>query len=171
MRQQSAYKAHRGESLSACPIPPCPNAWQSLWLCLTSMTSYSALSHGPSCRRPSSTTHTPGMGQILRVVLLYASHEITRCPRVQDCVVLVPLGQRRPGISGEAVWHRRHAARQCGSPMGLLGSGSPLPPYQSGGPTVSGPLREKTRQGESVDGLGSSARPGGLLKVERGGRV
>jgi hypothetical protein len=28
----------------------------------------------------------PGIGKRLRLVLLYESHAITRCPRVQDCV-------------------------------------------------------------------------------------
>jgi transposase len=33
----------------------------------------------------------PGIGQILSLVLLYASHAIARCPRVQDCVAYCRL--------------------------------------------------------------------------------
>src|SRR5262249_17618386 len=69
------------------------------------------------------------------------------------------------GIGREALWHLRHQDRQCVSQVGLLGSGSPVPPQQSSGPKVSDPLREKTWQGQSVDRLGPQARPGGLSEI------
>jgi transposase len=54
-------------------------------------------------RRPS----VPGLGKIVRLVLLYAMHEITRFPRVQDCVSSCRLGTcaqasagKRSGTSG-----------------------------------------------------------------------
>jgi len=42
----------------------------------------------------------PGIGKLLRLVLLYASHEIARCPRVQDCVSycrVVNCAKKSPG--------------------------------------------------------------------------
>lgn len=88
------------------------------------------------------------------------------CPRPLSlplrCCVLLPRGHLREGIGGKALWHLRHAERPCVSHVGLLRSGGPVPPQPSCGPTVSGPLREKTRQGQGVDCLGSYAGPGGL---------
>jgi transposase len=52
----------------------------------------------------------PGIGEILSLVLLYAMHDIQRCPRVQDCVSSCPLvtcakesAGKRSGTSGTKI--------------------------------------------------------------------
>src|SRR6266702_2147070 len=85
--------------------------------------------------------------------------------------VLWPRGHMRPGIGREAFWHLRHEARPRVAHVGLFRSGGPVPPHQSCGPQVSGPLRENTQAGQGLDGLGAAAGPGGLCHVATEGRV
>ena len=59
--------------------------------------------------------------------------------------------RNRPG-SGMAPPARRSGTR---SHVGLFRSGGPVPPQQSCGPKVSGPLREKTRDRQGLNGLGA----------------
>ena len=54
----------------------------------------------------------PGIGKILRLVLLYAMHDITRFPRVQDCVSSCrrvtcarESAGKRSGTSGAKIGH------------------------------------------------------------------
>ena len=54
----------------------------------------------------------PGIGKILRLVLLYAMHDITRLPRVQDCVSSCrrvtcarESAGKRSGTSGAKIGH------------------------------------------------------------------
>jgi transposase len=94
MRQQSAYKAHRGGGAERMPDPAVP---KRVAVALALLDFYDQLLRDVAWTIVQTAKQhdahlwyvlqsVPGMGQILRVVLLYASHEITRCPRVQDCV-------------------------------------------------------------------------------------
>lgn len=54
----------------------------------------------------------PGLGKIVRVVLLYDMHDSTRCPRVQDCGSSCRLVQcakesagKRDGTAGTKIGH------------------------------------------------------------------
>ena len=74
-----------------------------------------------SCRRPSSTTprpctgcqSVPGIGKILRLVLLYEIHDI---PASRGSRILCPTGRLvkcAKESAGKRVWHLRHEDRPC----------------------------------------------------------
>ena len=58
----------------------------------------------------------PGIGKILRLVLLYEMHDIQRCPRVQDVRLLLPPGHsvpKHPPVNAPAPRGLRSGTRTC----------------------------------------------------------
>jgi transposase len=118
MGTKMASKATRDGVAERCADPA---VHKSIAVDLARLTSYDALRG--DVERPIVNTakhhdantlslwHTvPGIGTILRLVLRYASHAITRLPRVQDCVSSCRLGKgakesagQRAGTSGTTI--------------------------------------------------------------------
>jgi transposase len=95
-------------------------------------------------------------------MLLYDLHDIRRFPRRQEVVSYCRLVQgakasagKRSGTSGtkngnaDLQWAFAEAPALC------LRKNPFVPAQESGGPQGSRPLREKTREGQSLNGLGA----------------
>ena len=70
----------------------------------------------------------PGIGKILSLVLLYEIHDYRAFPACAGFCLLLPAGQVRQRIGGQALRDLGHEDRQRVSQMGLLRSGRALPP-------------------------------------------
>ncbi len=78
-------------------------------------------------------------------------------PTGPGCCLLLPSGQGRQRIGGQALRHLGDEDRQRVSHMGLLRSGRALPPGQSCRTTIPRQAGEKARQGQGLDRLGPQA--------------
>ena len=108
----------------------------------------------------------PGIGKIVRWVLLYEMHGYHPLPTGPGLCVLLPLGQRRQGVCRETLRHLRQKDWECLSHVGLVGSGRSVSTQQCPGPAVAGPFGDKTRSGQSVDDLGPQVGARRLLHVD-----
>jgi transposase IS116/IS110/IS902 family protein len=118
--QKSASKANRAGGAERCPDPAVP---QSIAVARALINPYDRLLRDvalailhtaqPHAAHPLSLRRTvPGIGEMLRLVLLYASHAIQRFPRVQDGVAYcrrvkcaTEAAGKRSGTSGTQIGH------------------------------------------------------------------
>ena len=122
---------------------------------------------GPLAKQPDAHTldsrqTVPGLGKILRRVLLEEMHDLARFPRVQDFVASCRPGKCATEPAGKRSGPSGTKLGNASLKVGLLGSGGPVPPHQPCGPKGAGPLREHTRPGHGPPGAGPYTRAGRL---------
>ena len=105
----------------------------------------------------------PGIGTILRLVLLYEIHDIARFPRVQDFASYCRLVKcakesagKRSGTSGSKIGNA-HLTWAFSEAAVFFLRDNPA------GQTIADQIGEKTQQGQSLDHPGAYIGPGGLL--------
>jgi transposase len=108
----------------------------------------------------------PGIGKILRLVLLYAIHDLQRFPRVQD---FLSSGRRVKGAKASAGKRYGPAGAKIGTAF-LKGAVSEATVRflrdQPAGPKSPAPPGEQTWPGQSVDAPGPAAGAGRLFQVK-----
>src|SRR2546429_6259706 len=96
----------------------------------------------------------PGIGKILRLVLLYAIHDSTRFPRVQDVVSSCRLVTCAKEAAGKRGGTARPKIGHAYLPRAFSAAAGPLPPPPSCRPKALAPPGKKKGTGQAPAGRG-----------------
>ena len=172
MGKKIAYKATRAGGAERFPDPAVPKSSEVDLACSTPrarlLQDLAWTMVTPAKQHDATTLYllqtVPGIGKRLSLVLLYDMHDMA--PAARGGKISCPLAawskaRRSRQASGMAPPARR-SGRRTSKGRGLLRSGGLVPPQPSCRAKSIWPVERKTRPGPGLNGLGASARPGGL---------